>query len=380
MEKNEALPYYKWLVRDYRANRKVHKMSWQAKGLYRELLDEFWIDGPLPNDLAALAEVCGCTRKEFDRYWPEIRGNFIQDEEGRWVNGKMNSQRTDKDMERVVKQAAGRLGGLTKIKKALESADELARVEKSVADAKQVLADAKQKNEAASTCHIAEQSRAGAEKSIPADKPPEETSLHVQCRTMVHAYWHDFHPEDDSAPWDASEAKQLKSLLSANPKLSADGFHRLLDHRARSDVNHSERPRKWLAILTDFKRSPLNEFKHPKEQSNGTSKDYSGSNSTRGAAVGRVERGQSAFRQAAIASVEAAGGFPAGPDDSGVPEPGAPPGHGEDVPARSGDIGGGVRDSSRGSSPGIFPDTPEILPPSERNPGGPRSHGSQRAH
>lgn len=112
----------------------------------------------------------------------------------------------------------------------------------------------------------------------------------------------------------------------------------------------------------------------------GTSKDNSGSNGTRGAAVGRVERGQSAFRQAAIASVEASGGFDAGPDDSSLPFAGAPPGHGEDVPARSGDASGGVRDSSSGNGAGVVHHAPEILPPSQRNTGGVGSHGSQRAH
>jgi hypothetical protein len=58
----EAMPWYRWLVKDYRANRKVQRTGYIARGLYRELLNEAWIEGSLPNDLAALADICGCSR------------------------------------------------------------------------------------------------------------------------------------------------------------------------------------------------------------------------------------------------------------------------------------------------------------------------------
>lgn len=41
----EALPYYRWHWRDYRANRKVQRMTYIERGLYRELLDECWAEG-----------------------------------------------------------------------------------------------------------------------------------------------------------------------------------------------------------------------------------------------------------------------------------------------------------------------------------------------
>ena len=41
MGKNtEPLPYFKWLWRDWRANRKVQRLDYVARGLYRDLLDE----------------------------------------------------------------------------------------------------------------------------------------------------------------------------------------------------------------------------------------------------------------------------------------------------------------------------------------------------
>lgn len=97
----EPLSYYKWQWRDYRANRRVQRMSWQAKGLYRELLDEFWVEGSLPLDHSALADICGCTVEEFSHYWPEIEGCW-EVTDGGLVNAKMDSMRTAVNMSRTL--------------------------------------------------------------------------------------------------------------------------------------------------------------------------------------------------------------------------------------------------------------------------------------
>ena len=111
----DALPYYKWFWIDYRANRKVQRMSWQARGLYRELLDEFWSEGILPLDLSALAEICGCPLSDFEKFWPEILPCWEETAEG-LVNLRMNEQRTEKDLHRVKMAKAGQSGAFAKLK------------------------------------------------------------------------------------------------------------------------------------------------------------------------------------------------------------------------------------------------------------------------
>lgn len=130
----EALPYYRWLWRDWRANRKVQRMAWQARGLYRELLDEFWAEGSIPDDLDQLADICGCTRAEMEQFWPQIEPAWER-VEGGYRNAKMESQRTSKDAERITKANSGRKGGL--------ACNSRTRAEESSASAKQVLATAK---------------------------------------------------------------------------------------------------------------------------------------------------------------------------------------------------------------------------------------------
>jgi hypothetical protein len=195
-------------------------------------------------------------------------------------------------------------------------------------------------------------------------KPLELTpaSRHEACKEHVHAYWRTFHPDDKLAPWDGGEAKRLKELLDANPGLTAEGFRRLLHHRAKSEVNHSARPRDWLARLTDFKRSPLDRFGKPKGDSSGTS------NEARGAAVGRVERGIAAVRAAAEQF-----GWPGAGDDGRadgrlLPAPGDGEGDGAGLHARPeparGDAWLGGSDDGLAVTP--HPARTKVLPPPER--------------
>lgn len=135
----EPLPYYKWHWRDYRANRRVQRMSWQAKGLYREMLDEFWAEGSLPLDHAELADICGCTAEEFENHWPEIKGCWEETQDG-LANAKMDSMRTATDSTRVTNAKSGRAGAIAKL-----------------ANAKPTLANAERTS---GERHIAEQSRA----------------------------------------------------------------------------------------------------------------------------------------------------------------------------------------------------------------------------
>jgi uncharacterized protein YdaU (DUF1376 family) len=132
----EALPYYRWHWRDYRANRKVQSMTYTERGLYRELLDECWAEGFIPDDLDALAEICGCPRDVLEGSWPKLRPCFTEASPGALINRRMDRERTEKDAERASKAVAGARGGSARAK----------------AEAKQVLPVTEQ---VLSTCHIA---------------------------------------------------------------------------------------------------------------------------------------------------------------------------------------------------------------------------------
>lgn len=137
----KPLPYYKWFWQDYRANRTVQRMSYIERGLYRELLDECWCEGWIPDDIEAMADICGCPVSVMADAWHVLRKCFVM-LDGRWHNEKLHSMRTVVDKERVSKSEAGRSGGL---RKALNQ--------------KESVADASERQTGASTCHIEEKRR-----------------------------------------------------------------------------------------------------------------------------------------------------------------------------------------------------------------------------
>jgi uncharacterized protein YdaU (DUF1376 family) len=135
---DRGLPYYKWFWQDWRSNRRVHRMSYIERGLYRELLDECWIEGFIPNDIKEMADICGCPEDVMANAWQVLGNCFVLSEFG-WINEKIESLRTEKDKTRVARAASGRQGGL-------------AKAAKNLANAKQNLANG-------SNCHIEEKRR-----------------------------------------------------------------------------------------------------------------------------------------------------------------------------------------------------------------------------
>ena len=113
-------------------------MSYIERGLYRELLDECWIEGFIPKDIDQLADICGCPPDVMANAWQTLSNCFVLQDD-LLINEKIESIRTHQDAIRVQRKIAGRNGGLAKAMNALSNA-------------KQNLANA-------SNCHIEEKSR-----------------------------------------------------------------------------------------------------------------------------------------------------------------------------------------------------------------------------
>ena len=153
MKTLEPLPYFKWLWRDWRANRHVQRLHYIAKGLYRELLDEQWCEGFIPPDVETLADICNCPVEIMQEYWPSLQDLFETQEDGSLVNRKLEQQRTAEDTIRAAKARGGKKSAIAKINKINE-------VSRGVED--QLDSSSRPNPES----HIAEQSRAETEQSI----------------------------------------------------------------------------------------------------------------------------------------------------------------------------------------------------------------------
>lgn len=112
------LPYYKWFWQRWRANRNVQRMRLADRGAYRELIDECWAEGFIPDDVSALAEICGCEVEEMAEVWPHIRARFYEIQPGRYTNHALEDQRTELDTLRVVNSKNARDAALARVKAA----------------------------------------------------------------------------------------------------------------------------------------------------------------------------------------------------------------------------------------------------------------------
>ena len=145
---DRKLDYYKWFWRDYRADRKVQRMTYIERGLYRELLDECWAEGCIPDDIGMLADICDCPVDVMTDAWQVLSkcfvdsGNCLANGKQLLANEKLDSVRTAKDSERIKKSIAGKKGGIAK---ALNNKDIVANASNSQANA--------------SKCHIEEKRR-----------------------------------------------------------------------------------------------------------------------------------------------------------------------------------------------------------------------------
>lgn len=172
----EAMGYYKWHWKDYRADRRVQKMPILARGIYRELLDECWSKGFIPANADELADIVDCEVEEILDSWkylakcfcivetdsfllelPSKSQNSLANASHSLANSskiylhskKMDEQRTGNDSLRVKRALAGKKGGEAKA----------ANAKKSIELENNDLANASNCQEVSSKCHIEEKRR-----------------------------------------------------------------------------------------------------------------------------------------------------------------------------------------------------------------------------
>lgn len=112
-DETPRLPYYPWYAVDYRASFKVQRLSWQARGLYREILDECWIRGHVPDDFNELALICRCDIKDVAEHWRYIKPllrEVPQSDGHLWESPRMEIERAEvgRRSEHAKKAAAAR--------------------------------------------------------------------------------------------------------------------------------------------------------------------------------------------------------------------------------------------------------------------------------
>lgn len=102
-------PWFPFWVDDFTNARRVKLMSLDAIGLYTLLLCEQWKEGPIPNDIEAIARLCRRDSDAIGDAWNEVRPCFTETPEG-LVNHRLEEERRKQETKRKRYQKAGKKG------------------------------------------------------------------------------------------------------------------------------------------------------------------------------------------------------------------------------------------------------------------------------
>lgn len=98
-------------------------------------------------------------------------------------------------------------------------------------------------------------------------KSPSKTEIaksrHAEFKAAIGVYWESKNPGVEM-PWDGAEGRTLEIWLRSCPQTTVEDFRGYLRNRYLSDVNHTERPSRWIGNITNFAKEPLDQFGNPK--------------------------------------------------------------------------------------------------------------------
>lgn len=107
-------PAYQWNVVDARGDEIYMLMSYEQRGIFRELLDQQWIEGSIPAKPEHLAGLLKLSPARFAKVWPLIASKFRAQEPDRLVNDRMEAYRRELDAWCAKQAENGRKGGRPK--------------------------------------------------------------------------------------------------------------------------------------------------------------------------------------------------------------------------------------------------------------------------
>lgn len=90
-------PAYQWNVVDARSDEIYMLMTYEQRGIFRELLDQQWIEGSIPANPEHLAGLLKISSARFAKAWPLIAGKFRPRESDRLVNDRLEAYRRGLD-------------------------------------------------------------------------------------------------------------------------------------------------------------------------------------------------------------------------------------------------------------------------------------------
>ncbi len=230
----------------WRGSAHVQAMRAAARSGYLYLLAEAWqtSDCTLPLDNEELQVLSGLREDEWKEFGPRILKRFIEVDgrlvnevvKAEWAEAKRIFESRSASAKRTTASRSSSGGRTVTVQSPSRRADTITGTGTST--------ETKDKN------------------SCAADAAPPVRSL-AEFRAEVDRHWSEHVRPGVQAPWDRSEDKHLRELLKAMPSLTVLQFREMLDNRARSTVQHSDRPRKWLQSVSTYANGPVDQYGKP---------------------------------------------------------------------------------------------------------------------
>jgi len=142
-------------------------------------------------------------------------------------------------------------------------------------------------------------------------------SRHAEFKAAILRYWESKNPGVEM-PWGPAEGRNLEMWLRETPHTTLEQFVGYLRNRFKSEVNHTERPSRWIGNVTNFAARPIDKYGKPLQESANVGSDKN----QRSPASQRVEANLRAVAETAFRRGWVSADNFERPDAEAVAEPG----------------------------------------------------------
>ena len=68
--------FYEWRATTWATSETRDRLDAAGRGIYRELLDQCYLQGKFPDDVEWICRKCACSQQEYEKAWPKIERHF----------------------------------------------------------------------------------------------------------------------------------------------------------------------------------------------------------------------------------------------------------------------------------------------------------------
>jgi hypothetical protein len=103
-------------------------MTWEARLLYREVMDEIWLHGSVPTKVEELAEIAKMPLEVVVRVWPQVHDCLVPSKKNpdELTSERMEEERCRRNKVKKMRAKLGRIGGLESAKQRRSKAEAIA--------------------------------------------------------------------------------------------------------------------------------------------------------------------------------------------------------------------------------------------------------------